>query len=626
MSFIKHYTQVLILLLTLFVGGFVLSRLPGLQSDEVNPDGVNWHYRSQQFIVALKTHQWANTYQHYHPGITLMWLAGSAIELIKQVSPADQAYTIYNFSIFNFSVKYALVVVQLVLSVVAIYLLQKVFAIYGFKRVESLIMAVAGVALFTFEPFFVGNSRLFHMDVLLTLLLFIGLLLTYLAICNVLAFESRIAGNDSEYTCESVGDTYSVDGSIGEGCRPLQVMSPGLFKALGLHDSQWRYLVWIAQCLFAGSFLGLAFLTKSIAIGGFVFAMFMWLLALVCATNKKRIIIGLLVMTGAFVVMVVLLFPAMWVKPVATLQEIFSEGERVGIRKGHDQIIFGETTTNAGLLFYPLVLLLKLSPFTVLGVLFYVVTLVTAGWRVYTLLIQYKSVGGSHILSLRSIWGSISAMLSNHSKTLFKSPSAFLSVFYLGYFIVMLYPSKKLDRYMLPMFPYFCLISVLGYYKVGVWFSQLIKKGNLKVRLVSGISLFSVVGLFLFFIIYPLITLFPYYFTYTSPLFGPAQNANCIIAQKPFGIGIPMLRDFIVKKYGNVTLGFYDTKPMKSIYGNSTVLDIRVYGPGSYDLLVLGINEEMPDKVLDSSIKFHKDSSVYINGLEYWRIYVKEIE
>ena len=51
---------------------------------------------------------------------------------------------------------------QLILSVVLIYLLAKVF---DFKK------AALMVGLFSLEPFFVGNSRLLHLDVLLTLFL-----------------------------------------------------------------------------------------------------------------------------------------------------------------------------------------------------------------------------------------------------------------------------------------------------------------------------------------------------------------------------------------------------------------------------------------------------------------------
>jgi hypothetical protein len=168
-------------------------------------------------------------------------------------------------------------------------------------------------------------------------------------------------------------------------------------------------------------------------------------------------------------------------------------------------------------------------------------------------------------------------------------------------------PSKKVDRYITPMFPLFALLAVDGY--------ERIKKHKILIA-----SLLSSV-----FIMLPLITFFPYYFTYTSPVFGTAENANKIVAQKPFGVGIPMLRDFIISKYGNnVNLAFYDVKPMKAIYGNSKVWDIRTCDTSDYQLLVLGVNEEPPVNVEGGKVTFVKDASLFINGLEYWKVYVKQ--
>jgi len=102
------------------------------------------------------------------------------------------------------------------------------------------------------------------------------------------------------------------------------------------------------------------------------------------------------------------------------------------------------------------------------------------------------------------------------------------------------------------------------------------------------------------------------------------------LAQKPFGVAVPLLKDTVVGKYseGNKEdlpkIGFYDTQPMRAVYPNSKIFDVRVYGPSTYDILILGINEEMPEKVLSNGeYRFEKSHSIWINGLEYWRIYNK---
>jgi len=517
-----------------FTTFFLLTRLPRLGTDIINPDGVNWHYRSEQFIVGLKTKQFEKTYQHYHPGVTLMWIAGVSIELLRQISPLDRVYTHYNFEIFHFIAKYSLVFVQLFLSIITIYLLTKVL---GFKK------AFLTVCLFSFEPFFLGNSRLLHLDVLLSLFLFNGLLLGYLGMLEL---------------------------SLGAVGKPF------------------RHLVYN---LGVGSFLALGFLTKSVGILGLVYVVGCMAIRPFVQSLRKRqgswqytlLHLGFVVIAFGFVLFIV--FPALWKAPVAPLLDIFDEAERVGVRKGHGQIVLGEYTRDAGIIFYPLVLLMKLSPFTVVGVLVGV-------WGVW----QYAraSRGLEKLQRHRGI-----------------SLLGYLSFFYLGYLALMTFPTKKIDRYMLPMFPYLCLVAVFGY-------------EVLLVRYRRSVVLTVVLAMFLF-LFYPAAKLFPYYFTYTSPVFGNATYAHKIIAQKPFGVGVHDLKEYILSTYGYYpALGFYDVKPMRAIYKNSRIFDIRESGTSNYDLLILGPNEEMPEKVLKSDAVFVLQDSIYINGLEYWKIYGKE--
>ena len=153
----------------------------------------------------------------------------------------------------------------------------------------------------------------------------------------------------------------------------------------------------------------------------------------------------------------------------------------------------------------------------------------------------------------------------------------FLAIFSFGYLLVMTFPTKKLDRYILPMFPFFTLIAVNGYFALYDFLKNKEKKLNIFIYSVFSMS---------FFLIIPIIRLYPYYFTYTSPLFLSAQTANRIIAQKPFGVGIPELKEVIFKYYGDYpTLGFIDAKPMRAIYMNSRIFDIREAGTKRYDIV-----------------------------------------
>ncbi|MBI2621005.1 glycosyltransferase family 39 protein [candidate division WWE3 bacterium] len=498
-------------LIGIFTALFLLTRLVGLKDDVVNPDAVNWHYRSEQFVVGLKTRQFEKTYQHYHPGVMLMWVVGPTVEILKQLSPVDSVYNRINFLTFDFVSKYVLVFVQLILSTTLIYLFS---LLYGFRT------SLFSVALFSFEPFFLGNSRLLHLDVLLTLFLTIGVVLSY----------------------------------------------------IGAKEGRAR---WPAA---AGVFFSLAFLTKSLALGGLVFGMVVggflsFRMHGLSVALRYAVLIFL-----SFVVTTFVFFPALWVEPVGVFASIFDEAERVGVRKGHGQVFFGDASRDPGILFYPVVLMLKMSAVTLVGLAAFVFS-----W-LYERSFLLKKYG----------------------------PTVFLTLFYLGYLAAMTYPSKKLDRYMILTFPYFGLAAVLGYYKIK--------------KMLGGLAFTSIIVVASFYLVLSTVALHPYYFTFTNPLFGGAGKANSIIAQKPFGVGIPALKNLVLDSYGYYpTLGFYDTKPMKAIYPNSRIFDVRVYGPGEYDLLILGPNEAMPEKVLESGINFELGKTFPINGLDYWRIYVKKV-
>ncbi len=511
-NLIKNFSKKRIFLLVLFSLGYLATRVTGLYGDTINPDGVNWHKRSEQFIVGIKSGDFEKTYQHYHPGITLMWIAGPTVEFVKQISPADQFYNIGNFLIFDYVAKVGLVFAQLALTLAILYVLS---LSWGLK------FALLFASVLSLEPFFLGNSRLFHMDVLFTLFLFLALITLHRGIVNA--------------------------------------------------------KIWYVLC--AGVLLALTFLTKSIGIGALVYGLFYIIyMSIPASSDRKFLFKSILVICIFFCVTLFAFFPALWVRPWFYLTEIFSEGSRVGLRNGHNQIFFGNYTEDPGVFFYPIVIFVKASPFVLFGLLAYV-----AG--------KLKSARRFNVLE------SIDSQL------------VFLAVFYIGYVVVMTISSKKLDRYMLPVFPYLTLLAMLGY--------QRVMHFGLRSKILVYLSA-------IIFLVAPLISLYPYYFTYTTPLLGNSVNANRVIGQKPFGIGVVELRDHLVSKYGKPNLGFIDTKPIESIYPNSKVFDIRVDGTKRYDLIVLAINEVFPDKVLESEDKFRESSSVYINGLEYWRIYAKE--
>lgn len=538
-------------LLALFVLCFYATRIPRLKNDIINPDAVNWHYRTQQFIVGLKYFQLEKTYQHYHPGVTLMWVTGVPVELFKQITGIKE-YTVRNFEAFDFVAKFSLVFVQIVLTLVIIFVFSK---IVGFNK------AFFTTTLFTFEPFFAGNSRLYHLDVLMTLLLFLGLLFAFINLKKTTVLNSALAG-----LCLALAFLTK---SVSIGAVPFVIFYSAIYfraQSLAIYSEG----------------------VENRAIKEEAADFRMRILHFILSKQPKRFIRYAGLITLFFVLFSFLFFPVLWIKPVYYLSLIFKEAERVGIRKGHEQIVFGEETTDAGFWFYPLVILMKVSPFVLLGCLAFVV----------------KSIKN------------VKVIVKSAREKIF-SPGLYFAVFYIGYVAFMTFPTKKIDRYIIVVYPFLAYLAVLGFSYIFNFAKSSLEK--------SAFWLLMLVLTLLFWVV-PFVYLYPYYFTYTSPIFGSAEAANKIVAQKSFGVGISQLKDFILSRYGNYpTLGFIDTKPMAAIYPNSKVLDIRVYGASSYDLLVLGVNEEMPEDVANNDrVVFEKDSSVWINGLEYWRIHVKK--
>ncbi len=495
-----------------FIILFLITRLPFLGSDTINPDAVNWHFRSERFIEALKQHWWDRTYQHYHPGVTLMWIMGSVIEIARRINPDLRVYNKDNFLLLHTLAKYSLVFVQLIISLGLMGVLGKIL-----DRKKSFIL----VAFFSLEPFFIGNSRLLHLDVLLTLLLFLGLVLGFLG---------------------------------GQGSKKYAFLS--------------------------GISLGLAFLTKSVAIGGLLLVSFYFFWS--NYKNISKTLILEILCLGGFLFIIFAIFPAMWVSPTSTFKEILNSAERVGVRKGHEQIFFGVETTDPGIFFYPVLVFLKTSPILFGGLVLALISLIPLFPQIKNLPYKLKNFPPKPDFGL------------------------LMFIFLIGYFIGITYSTKKIDRYLIPVFPALAYFSLLGYQR---YIPQAKKNLAILVSL-SGLLLLN-------------FAFYPYQFTYFSPLVGNAKNAHWIIAQKPFGIGVPLLKNRIISNYGFASLAFYDPKPMSMIYPSSKIFDIEIDGTRNYDIIVLGPNEKIPASVLKSGNIFDFDEAIHINGLDYWRIYVK---
>lgn len=132
----------------------------------VTPDEGAWSGRSQHFLTALRTGDYARTFQTEHPGVTTMW-AGVAGRLWGLAFPgrgaAGWAEGDPNIAAGR---TFAALANTLALS------LAYVFA----WRLFGLLPALLGFLLIAFDPFHVAHSRILHQDGMLSSFLLLALL------------------------------------------------------------------------------------------------------------------------------------------------------------------------------------------------------------------------------------------------------------------------------------------------------------------------------------------------------------------------------------------------------------------------------------------------------------------
>lgn len=138
---------------------FLGMRVPSLGSDILNSDGLRWHKRSEWFLNALKQREFEDTYQHYQPGVTLMWLntVPKYLDFELQLRHTNQPKTLEHsghFQILHMYSKLSLVLVLTVLLGIQMFFISKLFSTKT-AALFGLLMSV--------EPYLVGIDRYMHL-------------------------------------------------------------------------------------------------------------------------------------------------------------------------------------------------------------------------------------------------------------------------------------------------------------------------------------------------------------------------------------------------------------------------------------------------------------------------------
>lgn len=326
---------------------FILYRIPLLGSDMLNLDGPVWKSRIFEFSSALFSLDFAKTAVTYHPGVVLMWLGAIGVKLFNifgDFMGTTDTSTVAGYVGMHFSQKIMLVIFMAFIYAVCVYIIK---SLYGYK------FALLLFVLLTFEPYFLGLTRVLHTDGLITALSFLSVLSLHYYFR--LYFDSKKIFKINFLWVILSGFSVSL---------ALLTKSNSLFLVA------FNVLAMFIYCLFYIK-------SKS----------FLWRIVLSIFTSIKIFSIWLIVVCVGFVIF----WPAMWVSPLETLQLYVSGITDVGFEV-HYQAWFGIEVADPGATFYPIITFIRLTPWFIVlsfsGILLFIYNA-----------IRYKKIDSFHLIS-----------------------------------------------------------------------------------------------------------------------------------------------------------------------------------------------------------------------------------
>ncbi|MDX1686952.1 MAG: glycosyltransferase family 39 protein [Candidatus Promineifilaceae bacterium] len=313
---------------------FVAALLPRLSAlgRYVTPDELNWVYRSIGLRQALLSGDWASTLQSGHPGVTTTWIGAAAVQaqlwlregagerlawlekVVRLSQDNVEAYRRLAFFLDGGRLGVALITA---LGIVAVYLVG--------RRVLGKRAAAAGSLFLALDPFFAGLSGLLHVDGLLAIFMALALLLA------LAAAETRGGGRDA---------------ALAGVCTGLALLSK----------------------------------TPALLLLPFIPAIFLWDALRRPAEGESRRWPWrpLLLWGGGLIASALILLPALWAAPLATLETVAGLSGRLAGDAVRPTFFLGDSVLDPGPLFYPVVVLFRLSPATVIGLL-----LLAPAWKTF---------------------------------------------------------------------------------------------------------------------------------------------------------------------------------------------------------------------------------------------------
>jgi hypothetical protein len=397
-------------------------------------DEIKWIEGAGQFTLALQSGDLARTYWHFHPGITITWGETLALWVGRLINGGDLATYV--------AAQVADSAHTIGLFRLSGALLTTLFAPGAYllgRRIWGKWAASLAGGLIALNPFLLAHSRIVNGDAGAAGLMFLALL-AFLWLWR-----------------ESSLRMAAISGGLGGLALLTKLPSPLIVPFIGLsavmgwqQDKRTRF----------------------------------WL--------KALLIWGL----TALLVFVVL-WPAMWVNPLGTLQHMLHDTFEVGeAGEGHSTFYRGQVVDDPGWGFYPYAVAFRLTPVVLAGLLLLV-------------LIFRRGSPDRPVVKYR-----LSTLM--------------LVVYVLFIYVFSSLSPKKLDRYVMAVFPALDMLAAIGYAQISNIKRQ---TSNVKRQISKLASWLLIVGVLAVAFV---VTYDPYYLSYYNPLLGGIRRA---VREVPVGWG-----------------------------------------------------------------------------------------
>lgn len=188
--------------------------------------------------------------------------------------------------------------------------------------------------------------------------------------------------------------------------------------------------------------------------------------------------------------------------------------------------------------------------------------------------------------------------------------------------------AKKFDRYLLPAYLALDIAAALGWYALAAFFWKKAMPGVL--RFVSSLILVAAIGLQIF----NALSTFPYYLSYYNPLMGGSRKAPQTM-QIGWGEGLDQAARYLNQKpnaaklkvitwYPSGCFSYFFDGAERTMYLSSDPSPVmwEKFITSDYAVIYIGQwQRELSKPMLEYVAKMEPEHSIWIDGLEYARIY-----